>query len=74
MTDIRKNVYAAPINNAIDFILSQKDVNIIDEHEMTMLHWSCCRKDGLPVVEILLYLGIDKDRENSMNRTSLEIA
>jgi hypothetical protein len=76
MNDIRKNIYenSPPIINAIDFILSQKDINICDEHGDTMLHWSCCRKDGRPLVELLLYLGIDKDRKDKRSITALSFA
>ncbi len=79
MVILRNNIYYhiddfVPINNAIDFILNQKDINITDDRGWTMLHWSCDRKDGLPLVELLLYLGIDKDRKNNANQTALEIA
>ncbi len=74
MTELRNNIYDnnPPINQVIDFILSQKDMNIVDsQHGMTMLHWSSYRKDGLPLVELLLYLGIDKDRKDKGNKTAL---
>ncbi len=52
------------IHVAILEIMGQRDINLSDENGMTMLHCSCSRKDGLPLVELLLYLGIDKEKED----------
>ncbi len=76
MSDIQKNIYDSnpPICNAIDFVLNQKDIQICDEHGQTMLHWSCMRKDGLPLVELLLCLGIDKERKSKVGQTAFNFA
>ncbi len=74
MVHLYNNIQSAPINNAIDFILNQKYIDISDKDESTMLHHSCGRKDGLPLVELLLYLGIDKDRKNLYNYAALNCA
>jgi hypothetical protein len=66
------NPIYGPIDDAIDFILNQTDINISDEYGNTLVHKSCWRKDGLPLVELLLYLGIDKDRKGYRNMTALE--
>ncbi len=73
MTDIQR-FQIASIERAIDFILSQKDVNISSDFGDTMLHYSCLREDGLPLVELLLCLGIDKGKKNNRNATAQDIA
>ena len=74
MTDLFNNFYKAPINKSIIFILSQKDINITDNYGENLLHYSCYRKDGIPLVELLLFLEIKIDRKNNDNRTAMDLA
>jgi hypothetical protein len=75
MTYIYNNTKSAPMDEAIDFILNQKDINISEEDVgHTMLHCSCWRNDGLPLVELLLYLGIDKDKKDNEDLVALDFA
>ncbi len=70
MADLLNNVRLSPINDAINFIINQKDINIIDDYQQSMLHHSCFRKDGFPLVELLLFLGINIEMRDSMNYTA----
>jgi ankyrin repeat protein len=74
MTDFSRDIRDAPIDSAIAFILSQKDINITDIYGRTMLHCACYRKDGLPLVELLLYLGIDREKKTKKGYTALGFA
>ncbi len=73
MTNLKK-IQIAPLDEAIEFIINQKDMNICNEEGYTMLHCSCTRIDGLPLVELLLYLGIDKERKDNYHRTASNVA
>ncbi len=70
MIDLNNNIRNAPMNDAIQFIINQKNVNMIDNYEQSMLHHSCLRKDGFPLVELLLFLGINKELRDRMNSTA----
>ncbi len=73
MINFKKQIQKAPIEKAIDAILRHNYmINSIDEYGMTMLHHASLRYDGLPLVELLLYLGIDKEIENKWNQTALD--
>ncbi len=74
MIDFVDFIQNAPVEGAIEFMLSQNDINISGYLGITMLHLSCARKDGLPLVELLLYLGADRDRKDIHNRTALDHA
>ncbi len=70
MADLLNSVRLSPINEAINFIIDQKDINIIDEYHQSMLHQSFFRKDGFPLVELLLFWGINTEMRDSMNYTA----
>ncbi len=74
MADFKNSILNVPVEKAIEFILNQKDINISDVGGKTLLHWSVCRDDGIPLVELLLYLGIDKERENVEKQTASFVA
>ncbi len=65
-----------PLDKAakITILTAVSDVNCVDEWEQTLLHAAACRKDGRPLVQMLLILGADRNRKAKWNNTPLQNA
>ena len=64
-----------PLDKAANTILTAvSDVNCVDEYQQTLLHAAACRKDGRPLVQMLLLLGADRNRKEKWGNTPLPYA